>query len=406
MPEPTYDLADPRTFREHDQYAIWRHLRSEAPVYWNAPRGGNPGFWALTKYDDVVAVYKDGERFTSERGNVLTTLLAGGDSAVGRMLAVTDGKRHQDLRNVMLKAFSPRALAYVAERVQANTRERVRAGLDLGTCDFAADVAEKIPINTISDLLGVPDSDRDLLLRLTKTALSSDTDSDDPEEAAEESLMARNEILFYFDDLVAERRARPREDVISTLVQATVDGRQVEPDDVVFNCYSLIIGGDETSRLTMIGMVPVLAENPAQWAALKSGEVSVKSAVEEILRYVSPAMHFGRRATRAVTIRGVDIAEGDIVTLWNSSANRDEEIFTDPESLDLARTPNRHASFGYGPHFCLGAFLGRTEIGAMLEALRDLVDEMHITAEPERLHSNLLSGITSLQVKLTPAAGN
>ncbi|MFD1546305.1 cytochrome P450 [Nonomuraea guangzhouensis] len=400
------DLADPRTFREHDQYEIWRRLRREAPVFWNAPRGGNSGFWALTKYDDVVAVYKDAENYSSERGNVLTTLLAGGDSAVGRMLAVTDGKRHQDLRNVLLKAFSPRALAYVAERVRANTRDRVRAGLDLGTCDFAADVAEKIPINTISDLLGVPDGDRDLLLRLTKTALSSDTESDDPEEAAEESLMARNEILLYFDDLVAERRAKPREDVISTLVQAVVDGRPVSPDDVVFNCYSLIIGGDETSRLTMIGMVPALSANPDQWAALKSGEVSVQSAVEEILRWVSPAMHFGRTAVRDVTVRGQEIAAGDIVTLWNSAANRDEDVFTDAERLDLARTPNRHASFGYGPHFCLGAYLGRTEIGAMLEALRDLVDEMHITAEPERLHSNLLSGITSLQVKLTPRSSN
>ncbi|MGW0810964.1 cytochrome P450 [Nonomuraea sp. NPDC002799] len=400
------DLADPRTFSDHDQYEIWRRLRREAPVFWNAPRGGNAGFWALTKYDDVVAVYKDGETYTSERGNVLTTLLAGGDSAVGRMLAVTDGKRHQDLRNVLLKAFSPRALAYVAERVRSNTRDRVRAGLELGTCDFAADVAEKIPINTISDLLGVPDGDRDLLLRLTKTALSSDTESDDPEEAAEESLMARNEILLYFDDLVTERRARPREDVISTLVQAVVDGRPVSPDDVVFNCYSLIIGGDETSRLTMIGMVPALSGNPDQWAALKSGEVSVQSAVEEILRWVSPAMHFGRAAVRDVTIRGQDIAAGDIVTLWNSAANRDEDVFTDPEGLNLARTPNRHASFGYGPHFCLGAYLGRTEIGAMLEALRDLVDEMHITAEPERLRSNLLSGITSLQVKLTPRSRN
>lgn len=397
------DLADPATFRDHDQYAIWRRLRQESPVHWNAPRGANPGFWALTRYDDIMAVYKDDEHFTSERGNVLATLLMGGDSAAGRMLAVTDGKRHRDLRNVMLKAFSPRALSYVAERVRENTRNRVLAGVELGSCDFAVDVAEKIPINTISDLLGVPEGDRDLLLDLTKTALSAEAADGDEEEAAEESLMARNEILLYFDDLVTERRARPREDVISTLVGSMIDGVPLSADDIVFNCYSLIIGGDETSRLTMIGLVPGMVTHPEQWAALKDGTATVRGAVEEVLRWVSPAMHFGRSAEKEIVIGGTRIAPGEIVTLWNSSANRDEAVFQDPDTLDLSRAPNKHASFGYGPHFCLGAYLGRTEIGAMLEALRDLVDEIHITAEPELVHSNLLSGITSLQVKLTPS---
>lgn len=399
------DLADPATFRDHDQYAIWRRLRREAPVHWQPPRGANPGFWVLTRHADIMSVYKDTEHFTSERGNVLATLLQGADSAAGRMLAVTDGKRHRDLRNVMLKAFSPRALSYVAERVRENTRHRVRAGLELGTCDFAKDVAEKVPINTISDLLGVPEGDRDLLLDLTKTALSGEPEDGDPEEAVEESLMARNEILLYFDDLVAERRRHPRDDVISTLTASSIDGEPLPADDIVFNCYSLIIGGDETSRLTMIGMVPALAANPAQWAALKDGSTTVESAVEEVLRWVSPAMHFGRSADKEVVVGGVTISPGEIVTLWNSSANRDEDVFHDPDALDLSRTPNRHVSFGYGPHFCLGAYLGRTEIGAMLAALRELVDEIHITAEPELVYSNLLSGITGLQVKLTPSAG-
>ncbi|MFC7386599.1 cytochrome P450 [Sphaerisporangium rhizosphaerae] len=399
------DLADPRTFRAHDQYAIWRRLRAEAPVFWNAPRGGRPGFWALTRYDDIMAVYKDDDHFTSERGNVLTTLLAGGDSAAGRMLAVTDGKRHQDLRNVFLKAFSPRALSYVAERVRENTRARVRAGVEMGACDFARDVAEKIPINTICDLLGVPEGDehRDHLLDLTKTALSSDEVDADDEDAAEASLEARNEILMYFDDLVTEHRRTPKDDVIGAMVASSIDGVPLTDDDIVFNCYSLIIGGDETSRLTMIGTVPAMVGHPEQWAAYRAGEIETKTAVEEILRWVSPAMHFGRSALKDVTVRGTRIAAGDIVTLWNSSANRDEDVFDGPERLDLRRFPNRHATFGYGPHFCLGAYLGRTEVGAMLEALREFVAEMHITAEPEPVHSNLLSGISSLQVKLLPA---
>ena len=400
------NLADPRTYRAYAQNASWRRRRAEAPGFWNAPPGADPGFWALTKYDDILAVYKDDENFTSESGNVLATLLRGGDSAAGRMLAVTDGKRHKDLRNVLLKAFSPRALSYVSERVKENTRRRVRAGVEMGTCDFARDVAEKIPINTICDLLGVPEGDRDTLLDLTKTALSGEAEDADSEEAAEDSLMARNEILLYFDDLVTERRRRPKDDVLGTMVASSIDGVPLSDDDIVFNCYSLIIGGDETSRLTMIGMVPALVEHPDQWAALKSGEVGTKTAVEEILRWVSPAMHFGRTAIKDVTIRGTKIAAGDVVTLWNSSGNRDEEIFDEPGRLDLTRAPNRHVTFGYGPHFCLGAYLGRTEVGAMLDALRESVDEMRITAEPEPVHSNLLSGITSLQVKLVPAPRN
>lgn len=395
------DLTDPRTFldREHELVDIWRRFRTHSPVHWHPVRGrAVPGFWVLSRYRDVMEVYRDNKRFTSERGNVLATLLEGGDSAAGRMLAVTDGPRHRELRNVLLKAFAPRALQPVVDGVRRRADRLVREAVARGTCDFAQDVAEHIPMATIADLLGVPAADRDYLLSLTKQALSSEEEG----QGEEEALVARNELLLYFSDLADERRESPRDDVVSVLAAATIDGEPLTEQEIVFNCYSVIIGGDETSRLSMICAMHELITHPGEWRRLKSGEVSVDSAVEEVLRWVTPAMHFGRRALTDVEIGDRTIRAGDVVTLWNSSANYDEEIFDRPEVFDLGRTPNKHVSFGYGPHFCLGAYLGRAEIHAMLTALRTHVAEAGLAAPARPIHSNFLHGYSSLPVTLRP----
>ncbi len=394
------DLADPHTYSRHDPHAIWRRLRADDPVHWQHAEGDRPGFWVLTRYADVQAVFKDNRAFTSERGNVLATLLAGGDSAAGRMLAVTDGARHRDLRYVMLKALSPRALDQVGDKVRANTDRLVAAAAERGRCDFAADVAERIPITTICDLLGVPAADHETLLRLTKSALSSER----PDAQALDEVAARNEILLYFADLVDERRARPQDDVITALAQSRIDGRLLDEDDIVLNCYSLIIGGDETSRLSMIGSLAAFIEHPEQWRRLKHGEVTVAAAAEEVLRWTSPAMHFGRTVLAELDWAGHRFRAGDIVTVWISSANRDERQFDDPDVFDLGRTPNRHLTFGFGPHFCLGAHLGRVEIAALLDALRRHVGEIRPDGEPQRLYSNVLAGYSRLPVVLAGGA--
>lgn len=392
------DLVDPATHAEQDLGAVWRGLRAQDPVHWHPETAAGPGFWVVSRYADVLRALRDDAGFSSRGGNVLETLLAGGDMGADRMLPVSDGPRHAALRRVLLEAFSPRALAGVAEHVRAVTARLVRDGIERGGCDFAADIASQIPLETICGLLDVPEADRPELLMLTKSALASDYA--DPEAGVDRR--ARSAIMIYFHELVEARRRNPGTDPISLMAAARIDGQPIGDEDIVLNCYSLIIGGDETSRLSMIGAAHALAAHPEQWAALKSGAVSVESATEEVLRWSSPTTHIGRTATAPVSWHGSEIAAGDRVTLWTCSANRDEAVFADPDTFDLARTPNKHLAFGHGRHYCLGAYLGRVEIGALLEALRAQVGGIEQTAPERRIYSNFLSGMSSLPVALSP----
>lgn len=393
----TVDLTDPQTFLDVDLADMWRRFRAEHPVFWHRATDRGPGFWVISTYEDVVTLYRDNKQFTSERGNVLATLLQGEDSASRKMLAVTDGARHREIRNLMLKSFSPRVLEPVVAGVHERTRALVAEALAHGELDFVTDVADHIPINTIGDLMDVPQEDREQLVAWNTQTLSRHS-ADDSEM---EEWMARNEILLYFSDLAARRRRHPGDDVISALATATIDGELLSEDEIVFNCYSLILGGDESSRMSSVGGMIALSEHPDQWRALKSGAVDVDSATEEVLRWTTPAMHFGRRALVDVPLRDVTIKAGDVVSLWNSSANFDETVFTDPHVFDLARTSNKHVAFGHGPHFCLGAFLGRVHVNAMLDALRTQVADIHLAGPPKRLFSNFVNGYSGLRVALT-----
>ncbi|UFQ14057.1 MULTISPECIES: cytochrome P450 [Streptomyces] len=386
------DLSDPALHAEHDLTEVWRTLRAERPVHWQPARHGRPGFWVVTRYDDVSAVYRDARAFRSDRGNVLDTLLAGGDSAGGSMLAVTDGARHARLRAALMKSFSPRALDGVVRSVRTATRGLLEDALERGTCDFAQDVAARIPLRAICDLLDVPEADRGEILALTSAALGSEHADAGPDEA----WLARNDILLYFADLAARRRAEPGDDVISVLAACRPGGLPLTDEEIVLNCYSLILGGDETTRLSMIGGVEALLAHPEQWRRLRSGEVTTRSAVEEVLRWTTPALHAGRTAAVDVTLRGRSIAAGDIVTVWNASANFDERVFDRPGRFDLSRTPNKHMSFAYGSHFCLGAYLARVEIETLLDGLRTLVAEMEATGPSSPVYSNFLSGSARL----------
>lgn len=388
------DLADPAAFVANDIHAFWRIVRTHSPVYWHAPKGRNPGFWVVSRYADILTLYRD-PALTSERGNVLDVVLRGDDSAGGSMLAVTDGPRHRRLRNLMFSAFTPRVLGEVVANVQRRSTELVSAVLDQGTFDFATEVAEQIPMSTICDLLSVPAADRGELLRWNKMALSSDhADSNELD-----ALSARNEILLYFVDLAEERRNNPGDDVISMLARAEVDGSPLTVDEIAVNCYSLILGGDETSRISAICAVLALIENPDQWEMLRAGAVSFDSAVEEIIRWATPGMHVARTARTDLEIHGQKVGAGEIVTLWNVSGNNDESVFEHPRRFILSRSPNKHLSFGHGPHYCLGAFLGRAELRALLTALVAQVARMELCGQPRPIYSNFVSGYDSLPVR-------
>jgi len=396
------NLADPATFVGPDVENVWRWLRRNAPVWRHPSTPQGTHFWVVTRYADALRVYKDPETFGSGRGNMLTSLLTGGDTAGGKLLAVSDAPRHTAVRNTLLRSFSPRMLRPVLTGVLARADQLVADAVAAGGGDFAAQVADELPMGTICDLLGVPPADRAELLRLSKQALSSDV----PDQPGHETWLARNEILLYFSGIAAERRRDPRDDVISSLVTCEVEGAPLTDEEVVLNCYGLILAGDETSRLAMISAVLNFVEFPAQWGALRRGDVSLDDATEEILRWNTPAMHVGRVARRDTTLGGQEIPAGDVVTVWNASANRDEAVFDRPDEFDLSRTPNKHLTFGHGPHFCLGAFLGRAEVRAVLDSLRRRVNAFDLHGQPRPLYSTFLRGYTSLPVTLKPGGTN
>ncbi|AOR32308.1 cytochrome [Streptomyces fodineus] len=394
----TVDLTDPAAFADRDPYPFWRQVREQHPVYWHEGTAGRPGFWVVSRYADVVAAYADADALGSQRGTVLDVLLEGDDSAGGRMLAVTDRPRHRELRAVLWRAFAPRHLERVAERVHRLTERLIDEVTGTGTFDFAAEVAERIPLTTICELLSVPEGDRADLLRYSKAAFTTGG----PDDGGVDPVEARNEIVLYFMDLAETRRAAPGDDVVSMIATARVDGAPLSLEEVALNCYSLILGGDESSRISAVCAVRALAEHPGQWRALRTREADLDTAVEEMLRWATPGLHFARTARREVVIAGQRVRAGDIVTLWNISANNDETVFCSPRTFDLGRSPNKHVTFGHGPHFCLGAFLGRAELHALSAALVNRVAGIELRGTPTAIRSTFLHGDSSLPVSFRP----
>ncbi|MET8182338.1 cytochrome P450 [Streptomyces sp. NPDC005336] len=388
------DLTDSRTFMEHDPVAFFAEVRASEPVYWHAASDGRPGFWVVAGYADVVSCYGASGALASGRGTVLDVLLRGDDSAGGRMLAVTDRPRHRELRALMWRALSPKALDTVAAKVEQRTAALIEHAVGLESFDFATEVAEHVPMSTICDLLSIPEADRPELLRWSKGALTGADELD--------SLEARNELVLYFMDLAKWRRANPGDDVISTIATGLIQGELLSLEEVALNCYSLIIGGDESSRVSAVSTVKALAEHPAQWRALRDGRGDLDTAVEEALRWATPSFHFARTAARDHVIGGRQMRAGDIVSMWNISANNDEQAFSNPRRFDLFRSPNKHVALGHGPHYCLGAFLGRAELHALLGVLAATIRDLEVTGPPTRIRSNFLNGYSSLPVHFLP----
>lgn len=398
-PMTAIDLADPLTHVGDGARELFQRLRKENPVAWHPPRGPRRGFWAVTRYADVLAVCRDSETFGSTGGNVMDTLLHSGDSAAGRMLAVSDGPRHAGIRRLLWQGLTPNKLAAVSDRIGARSRALVRSAREAGGGDFARDVAAHIPLQGICDLLGVPDGDRPFILEHTSSALSSDLVAAGDSAARN----AKGQLLLYFAKLASTRLGHPPEgehpDLITLLVNGEVGGEPLSTDEVVLNCYSLIMGGDETARLAMIGGVLAMIQHPDQWQAWREG-LPVEPAVQEILRWTTPAIHVGRTALAPTTLGDQVIDTGDAVVAWLNSANNDEVEFQDPDRFDLTRSPNRHLSFLYGSHFCIGAHLARVEIGSLFEALREEVTTLTQTGPAVPIYSSFLHGYSSLPVQL------
>jgi len=397
------DLLDMDRFQRLEHHDMFRKLRAENPVSWHE-MPGQDGFWSLVKHKDVVEVNRDAERFSSERGG--TTLFDNrgedGFDMRGVMMLETDPPRHTRYRLLVNKGFTPRMIGVLEQYLRNRATLIVDNVIERGECDFVVDLASELPLQAIAEIMGVPQEDRKLIFEWSNAMVGAD----DPEFAAspDEAMTASASLYAYANDLAKQRRSDPRDDIVTKLINAEVDGERLS--ELEFDMFMLLlaVAGNETTRNTTAWGMWALMQNPDQYAALCADpDARLGSAVEEILRWASPVMYFRRTATCDTEVGGQAIREGDKVVMWHISANRDEDVFDDPFRFDITRDPNDHVAFGGGGHhFCLGANLARAELGFIFEEILERIPDMHLTAEPSILRSNFIGGIKHMPVAFTP----
>ncbi|WP_018791294.1 cytochrome P450 [Salinispora arenicola] len=398
---PNMDVADPELFRSGDPLALWANLRRTTPVFWNEHPPGD-GFWSIVSYAPALRMYRDTDSFTSEQGMRLDSDDAAVRAASGKMLIVTDPPRHSAMRQLMTSAFVPRVVTAMEASMRRVIEPLVDDALARGEVDFVSDIAAVLPAAIICEIMNVPQSDRELMIRLTSAAFGASVGGTDgcPMDQLQRT-EAHADIFLYYTELMADRRRQPGSDVVTALLQARMDGRRLTEEEVVLNCDGLLTGANETTRHASAACVLALMDNPEQWRLLQSGEADVSTAVEEVLRYTSPALHVTRVAKKDVRVGDQLVRAGERVVVWNASVNRDETVFLDPDRFDLRRSPNRHLTFGIGPHFCIGAPLARVELKVLLQVLAEKVGAMELAGPVRRLRSNFMWGIESLPLRLS-----
>jgi cytochrome P450 len=408
------DLTDLDRFAAGFPHDVFTRLRREAPVWFHPPTPHTPGgegFWVVSRHADVVAVAADPRTFSSERGGtrdgggtLIEDLPAG--FATGVLLNMMDDPRHQRFRRLVTGTVSPRALAAVEDELRTRTAAIVDTVVARGHCDFLLDVAAELPLQAVARLLGVPQDDRHRLFAWANTTL--DYDGRDLGESDARTQAAQAAMFEYGSWLIAEKRRAPADDMLSAVVHGRIEdehGAAAPPSDLELLMFFnlLIAAGSETTRNSLAIGVLALMEHPEQWAQLRRERALLPTAVEEILRWASSTAYNRRTATADVALGGQRVAAGDKVTLWWSSANRDEAVFPDPFRFDVRRHPNRHLAFGHGNHFCLGAVLARLEIRLVLGALLDRVADCTLTGPVEWTRSNKHTGVRHMPVAFRPA---
>jgi len=397
----TQDLLDPATFAAGHPLALYRELRETSPVHRNPePRG--PGFWALTRYDDVYAVDHDFQNFSSSPTIMIPDPAGEGEGMLGeaKMMLMMDPPQHTGFRKLIRAEFTKPAAAGKGLRLHELARQIVDGVIEKGECDFVAEVAGEMPSYVIAELMGLPLDDGRELYKLTEVIHSAPETL--PEGAARDAVM---KMFGYGMGVIAEKRARPADDLATRLLQAEVEGRRLtDPEFLLFFLLLIDAGGDTTRNLLSTGLL-ALQQNPAERAWLMADLPGrLPSAREELLRYASPVIYMRRTATRDTKVGDTAIAAGDKVVMYFGAANRDPAKFDNPDALDLARTPNEHIAFGGGPHVCLGQHLARIEIDAILGEVLTRMDDLEIVGEPEWLASTFISGPKSMPVRFRPGA--
>jgi cholest-4-en-3-one 26-monooxygenase len=397
------DLTDSKTFIPGVPHAYLAHLRATDPVHWQDEEAG-PGFWVVTKYDDCVHVNRDYEHFSSYAKGALIFEMPEEELDQQRLMMINmDPPLHTRYRRLVNKGFTPRIVRDLEAQIHRTTDDIIDRVCERGTADFVTELSAELPLQVIAELLGVPNEDRHRMFDWSNRMIGQE----DPEYGTtpEEAASAAMELYGYASALFARKRLDPHGDLMSVLTQVAVDGEQLSEFELEMFFLLLTVAGNETTRNLMSGAMHTFFEHPEQWQRLLDDRALLPTAVEEMLRYVTPVMNFRRTAVSDTELRGVPIAAGDKVVFYHSSANRDEDVFEDSDAFDVGREPNPHIAFGGGgPHFCLGANLARMEIRVMFEHLLDRLPDIHPNGDAERLQSQFINGVKHLPVAFTPRA--
>ncbi|MBV8981481.1 MAG: cytochrome P450 [Acidimicrobiia bacterium] len=372
-----------------DPYPAFADFRVEAPVLWH----DECGLWTIARHDDVMRISRDPSTFCSGRGVLPSDRQREVDPAAS--ILFLDPPDHHRHRKLVSPAFTPRRISALEDRVRQLAKELLDQVTPGGAVDFAPAVAEPLPMLVIADMLGVPASDREQFKVWSDAMIEAAT------EPTEATYALAFELWQYFEKIIEQRRVDPADDLISVIAHAEVGDVPLTDAELNGFCMTLLVAGNETTRNLITGGVEALAQRPDQLQRLVDDRSLIPTAVEEMLRWVTPVMNFARTATQDVELRGERIAEGQMVFMLYGAANRDPEVFgPSADTFDVSRNPNPHVAFGFGEHFCMGASLARLEARVLLDEFLQRYSKVELAGDPERLRSSLMRGLVHLPVTL------
>jgi cytochrome P450 len=405
-------LVSPSHFAEHGYpYESWKLLRDHSPVH-RVEQGDRLPFWAITRHADIVSISRRPDLFLNAPRLVINPSdneegVSANDAPLPpnlRMLLNMDPPDHDTYRSLANKHFTPRALKRITGQVDGIATQILDAVANDGEeseIDFVERVSAVLPIWVIAEMLGVPRSDWELLFRWTNRITGSgDPEFMDEGRTARQTMQDAQLSLFnYFTDLTEERRASPREDLVSVLTHAKVNGEPLPTIELLSYYFLLVVAGNETTRNATTGGLLALIRNPDQLALVRNDPSLVKPLVEEVLRWTTPVVHFARTAAEDTEFEGTKIRKNDALALFYPSANRDERVFEDPDTFRADRRPNRHLSFGIGEHVCLGAHVARLELQVIFHHMINRFETIELAGPIERLKSSIIGGIKHMPIR-------
>ena len=396
------DLLDPDVFRTGQHHEMFRLLRAEDPVHWSEEPGGS-GFWSITRHADLIEVNREPQRFSSAEQGISIQDLGEEGVMVREMMLYMDPPRHTRYRRLVNKGFTPRMIGLLETGLRSKAQLILDNVVEAGQCDFVIDISAELPLQAIAELMGVPAEDRHKLFEWSNRMIGID----DPEFEGDRDSAgeAAAELYMYANSLAAQKRESLTDDILSKLLGSEIDGDALTETEFDMFFMLLAVAGNETTRNATSHGMRALLDNPDQFDKLKANPELLPSAIEEILRWATPVLHFRRTAMEDYELGGKQIKKGDKVVIWHISANRDETVFDDPFRFDIERTPNDHIAFGGGgAHFCLGANLARMELNLIFTEILNRLPDVASNGETEYLRSNFIGGIKHMPIKFTPSA--